>query len=665
MTKNLQPKNLRKTDSAVGREIFRELTNEFVLREFAPATVLINQRFEVLYGMGPLAKYLEVPTRELTGNISVVARPELREKLLAACSQSIRENGLVSDSCARVNRDGMLVHCTLTVRPVTAPPEAKGLMLVTFADQTVGQSPQLETTVDGIGGVKEERQTPTEDIISMNEELETLRGRSRAILASLSAHIAVVDRDGVIVAVNPAWKRFADQNFGTEEQCGVGSNYLDVCVNASDNHGSGGDATQVVTKLRQLLAGTIDEFTMEYPCHSVTEKRWFIMHATPLDYEQRGAVISHINITERKQAEIALQESEQRLRAILDTASDSIVTIDHQGKIECVNHATELMFGYDKEEIIGQNVAVLMPQAHREKHDDHIRHYLDTGVAKVVNSFREVVAFRKDGSTIPIEIALSEVDGLNLFTGILRDITEKKRLEERILQTATDEQQRIGQELHDGTQQELTGLSLFLGTVLSILDNASQHNSGERVTWRLTDDDFSMLQQTISKLTDRLKETIQHVRELSHGIMPVQIDNEGLRSALADLAATNDSQKHFSCRFISSGDITISSNTIANQLYRIAQEALSNALRHANADHVLISLKGENNTIVLEISDNGVGIDSSISDRLGTASAGFGLRIMSYRANSIGGVFHIERNGDRGTMVRCAVPVQGYQNDDT
>src|ERR1019366_7534805 len=130
----------------------------------------------------------------------------------------------------------------------------------------------------------------------------------------------------------------------------------------------------------------------------------------------------------------ALAEREARLRAILETAIESIITIDERGAIESVNPAAEKLFGYKAGEIIGKNVSLLMPSPHREQHDGYLANYLQTGKAKIIGIGREIVARRKDGIVFPIDLSVSEVKltGRRLFTGFIRDISERKRLEKEI-----------------------------------------------------------------------------------------------------------------------------------------------------------------------------------------------------------------------------------------
>ena len=141
-----------------------------------------------------------------------------------------------------------------------------------------------------------------------------------------------------------------------------------------------------------------------------------------------------IYITERKQAEEAVREAAVRLKAIVETAVDGIITIDEQGIVESMNSAAERIFGYTHDEIVGQNIAMLMSEPERDEHSHHLEEYLRTGRQKILGTIREVRGRRKDGSLFPMELAVSEtrLGVRRIFTGIVRDITDfKKAIEER------------------------------------------------------------------------------------------------------------------------------------------------------------------------------------------------------------------------------------------
>jgi PAS domain S-box-containing protein len=140
----------------------------------------------------------------------------------------------------------------------------------------------------------------------------------------------------------------------------------------------------------------------------------------------------------RPSAEMAFHDSKERLRAILEAAVEGIITIDERGVMESVNPAAEELFGYKAADVIGKNVSLLMPSPYREEHDSYLANYLRTGHARIIGIGREVVGQRKDGSVFPMDLAVSEVKlaDKRLFTGFVRDITERKRAEEKLAELA-------------------------------------------------------------------------------------------------------------------------------------------------------------------------------------------------------------------------------------
>lgn len=364
-----------------------------------------------------------------------------------------------------------------------------------------------------------------------------------------------------------------------------------------------------------------------------------------LDVENRCThyVSVHCDITERRQTERALRDSEQRLRAILNTATDAIITIDYQGNIVEANPATLRMFGYREEEMIGQNVRILMPEPYRGEHDRYIERYLETDKAHIIGTGREVVGRRKDGTTFPVGLAISQIDHPPLFTGIVRDISALKALQKQVLEIAAEEDRRIGHELHDGVQQELTGLGLLAQTVSDMLS--------ADIPWQ---PECEPRLAKIRKMTERIAQGIsdvgREVHQLSRGLVPVEIDAEGLRSALTELAAGIQERYSIECRFTSRGDIHLTNNFAATHLFRIVQEAVNNAVKHGHASRIDISMTGSEKAIELEVLDNGSGISEQQ-----LSSAGLGLRIMPYRAGLIGATVSISAGKTGGTLVRCLI----------
>jgi two-component system sensor kinase FixL len=350
-----------------------------------------------------------------------------------------------------------------------------------------------------------------------------------------------------------------------------------------------------------------------------------------------------LDVTERKLTEKALRESQELVRAVVKTAADSIITVGQDGIVIGINPATERMFGYSEQELVGKNISVLMPEPYRSEHDSHIARYLRTGEPHIIGIGREVVGRRKDGSIFPIDLAVSEVDQLGFFAGIIRDISERKELQRQVLEIAAEEQRRIGHELHDGTQQELTGLSLIAQNLVDSLDGKGNDF--------LEEHGLLSLRKVANRLSQGLSETNRNVQMLSRGLVPVEVDARGLMNALDELAASICVAHSTICKFRCTQAVDFTDNFKATHVFRIAQEAVTNALKHGQPDRIEIRLSEQSNFIALTIQDNGTGIAERRAN-----SSGRGLKIMGYRAGLIGATLQVGQAAGGGTLVTCTIP---------
>jgi PAS domain S-box-containing protein len=223
--------------------------------------------------------------------------------------------------------------------------------------------------------------------------------------------------------------------------------------------------------------------------------------------------------------------------------------------------------------------------------------------------------------------------------GVGFDITERKGLEEAILEISAREQRRIAQDLHDGLGQHLTGIA-FMSKVLE--KKLSDKTLPEAVE--------------AAQIVKMVNQAIDNTRQLARGLHPVAAEPLGLMSALKKWASEVEALFHIGCSFRCEQPLNIHDANMATHLYRIAQEAVNNAIRHGNSQNIIIRLSGKNGTGVLSIQDDGEGFAKQPVN-----PPGVGLNIMNYRADMVGGSLKVQPNQDRGITVTCTFPIRGVE----
>ncbi|MGB5328575.1 MAG: PAS domain S-box protein [Gammaproteobacteria bacterium] len=333
--------------------------------------------------------------------------------------------------------------------------------------------------------------------------------------------------------------------------------------------------------------------------------------------------------------EQAIDQQAETLQILAETSREGIIIASTTGVIQFVNPAIEKLFGYTRRELIGDSVKRLMPREHSLAHDEYMKNYMQTGVAKIIGIGRQLTAMRKDGTRFPIYLSIGDINTSHarLFAGVIMDISEQQQLQREILEIPLSEQRRIGQELHDGLGQQLTGLGLL---ATSLLNKASKPEHA-----------------LATQLARGLQEAISQVRALSRGLMPVDVDAEGLINSIENLVAEIRSHSNVTIIFTINDRVRVSDNSSALHLFRIVQEALNNAIKHARADQVQVSVGIEGSRGCFTIRDNGAGFQHA-PDK----STGLGLRIMQHRCGLIDAEFKIESSPGEGTEIKCYFPVE-------
>ena len=259
-------------------------------------------------------------------------------------------------------------------------------------------------------------------MISNNSEIFDESNILGDVLNSLSSHIAIVDQNGCIIAVNRAWQIFAKTNGLNSENYGIGINYLDISGKSDGPYFKFGKRLNVA--LKEVIDGNVNYFSMIYPCHLPSEELWFKVVITPLKSKLiSGAIISHRDITEKIVAREELQKSETKYRSLFEQASDAIFIADNNFKILHINEAACTQLGYSENELQNMSIPDLFFEADLKKEPIKINE-LNRG-ENIINERRFK---RKDGSSVDVEINSKKLPN-GYFQGICRDLTERKENE--------------------------------------------------------------------------------------------------------------------------------------------------------------------------------------------------------------------------------------------
>jgi len=681
---------------------YSELVQRELLNAYAPAAVLIDRNYEILHFQGPTVDYLEFPKGLPSNDLTVLVREGLRTRIRSAVHLVAKTGQIVTDANARVKRQKHYSPCLLTVRPAFEPKQTRQLFLVTFeqgATRAFEQSADLRTLADDdemldeqviirqlegeldatredLHSNIEELKASSEEVMSMNEELQSANEEletSKEELQSSNEELTTVNTE-----LQAKLEEIEKSNDNVSNLLSS-TDIATVFLNRKMQIMLFNPATAKLMSLRKSdIDRPISDFSSNIANDQLLQDAQSVLdHLTPVErviqnvevngkianlpkfYSRRivpyrtaedrigGVVVTFVEITERYQQEKLLEQKvrernyelydrEKRLLAIMQHASEAIFVIDEFGCITSINRAAESMFGYQENEIIGSNVNKLIPSTYKGENYDHLSKYHITDEDKensqgLILQCRNLNGLRKNGSIFPIELTVNQVDHLNYFVGIIKDLSEQRALQRAITELNTQSQEKIGIELHDSLGQRLTGINLLLK---NLKRNFEENN-------RLDN-------QSFEEISDQVKSAIGEVRDISHGLAPISLTPAGLQDAIRALVETLNTPKvrcHFNC--------TISRNvkdrTVAMQIYRIAQEAINNALKHAKATNITVSLEDCGKSLRLRIRDDGLGFNLKTINQ----GEGIGLQIMHYRASSIGAQLSINSSEGEGTRVEC------------
>jgi PAS domain S-box-containing protein len=354
------------------------------------------------------------------------------------------------------------------------------------------------------------------------------------------------------------------------------------------------------------------------------------------------------------QAQVALDESQARLSAVMDSAMDAIITVDERQRIVLFNQAAEATFRCSRAEALGKPLDRFLPGRYRGTHAGHITHFGQTGVTnRRMGDATTLWALRADGEEFPIEASISQAieGGQRLFTVILRDVTRRKEYEDmlmrqrselreisaRVLEAREEEKTLLARELHDELGQLLTALKMDLAWLRERLPK-------ERAE----------LGAKASQMEAVLDSTMSSVRRISAELRPLMLDDLGLRDAIAWLTAEFTKHSGIRCSLQAPDESALGNidRPVATTIYRVLQESLTNIARHAKAANAWVILGAGGSWLQLEVEDDGKGIHDADLSR----PRSLGLKGMRERVLYLGGSVEVGRAPRGGTRVLVRVP---------
>jgi PAS domain S-box-containing protein len=355
------------------------------------------------------------------------------------------------------------------------------------------------------------------------------------------------------------------------------------------------------------------------------------------------------DLTERRAGEKDRRANERQFGALFDSAPDAIVIADADGRIVFANQQTIRLFGYTSEELIGIRVESLLPERFHQRHVKHRANYLRAPTTRPMGTGLELAGRRKDGSEFPVDISLSSAQSEEgkLVTAFIRDITERVAQAElerelaarravlgHLVSAAEDERQRIANDIHDDSIQAITAAGIRLQLLRRALNEPKQ-------------------QELLDDLAETIQLSISRLRHLLFELRPPALDSEGLSSAL--LMYLDQAAAQSATTFTLEDRLTVQPPARTRLiLYRMAQEALMNVRKHANAATAVVTLEQRDGGYQMRVVDDGTGFDpAKTTDTPGH----LGLFAMRERAELAAGRLRLDSAPGRGTTVEAWIPM--------
>jgi PAS domain S-box-containing protein len=410
------------------------------------------------------------------------------------------------------------------------------------------------------------------------------------------------------------------------------------------------DVEPNLTLFNRLVAGEIDHFTLD---KRFLRKDGSTLYATlhVRAFRREDGAIDHIvslteDITARKEAEEAMRQSEERYKGLVEASPDAVVMFDLEGKVLVASRQTWRLLGLsDSDELVGRSVFDYVAEEDRQRLAANMTRLIEAGLRRNT----EYIVLRQDKARVPVEVSsavIRDADGQpKAVTAVLRDITERKRAQEalererqalwRMLQASDHERQTISYEIHDGLAQYLAAAIMQFET-----HDALRPNSPDQA------------EKAYKTAVSLVHQSHAETRHLVSKVRPPVIDEIGLETAISHLVHEQQQDGGPKIEFSSMVEFGRLPAFLENALYRIVQEALTNACRHSKSRRVAVSMTQEGQNLRLEVRDWGGGFDPESVEK-----GHFGLEGIRQRVRLLGGRLTVQSAPGSGTLVQVLLPI--------
>ena len=677
---------------------FGKEAEQLLLRRYVPPALVVDSDLRIVHFQGDTAPYLALSTGPPTLHLFKMVRPEFVVELRSAILKAKRQRITASTRVLTFDHNGHPGHVRLDVAPLRTPAEKQDFLVVfnlvprvetlpdanktirkgekdsrlerelesmreymrsliadheaaqeemkAASEEALSSNEELQSTNEELETAKEELQSSNEELITLNEELRH-RNAELSVLSNdlnnllVGVHIPVVVLDGRLRI-----RRFTP----------VAGKLLNLIESDVGRAFSDIASTLNVPDWDAWVAEVTGQV---HPIEREVKDRngyWYLLRLRPYwtsDNKIDGVIVVllDIDLIKRPLLEEA-RESRDYASVLLESSGQGIVAVGSDERIVLVNSGAEKMFGYRRDEIVGQPLGMLLANSIRQRHSEHLRGFFAAPASRPMGLGLNVEGRRKDSTLFPVEVNLSMIERADqrLAVAFAVDVTERRRLEKlsevyrteigalaaQLITAQEEERRRVSRELHDGLCQQLASLALDVEGV------AAQEAIPGAIRTRLR------------ALQARVIKTSEDARHIAYELHPSVLDDLGLAVSLKALCREFSKTEKIPVKF-SAGRLPDSiPQEVASGLYRIAQEGLQNIAKHAKAKHVAVELSLPEHGINLSVKDDGVGFDPPAVKGKG----GLGLVSMGERARMMGGALSIESRPVHGAQIAVLVPLQ-------